>query len=185
MKLHASISLSASKTAIEKGVPTNVSINHSAKFDGKNLTYTLMVDNAALASSYSVSDTKTFQCVFKINNADPKLVTDIARSVTVSAYYPKYYGGSAKTALTSDDVLALTKQNISGGAGGTANITSAAEQYVWFCIPSYMNISKVTLGGFAVPLEAAATVAVAGKGNYKCYRTTNPLSAGTRSFVIS
>ncbi|MCM1079673.1 MAG: hypothetical protein NC344_10280 [Bacteroidales bacterium] len=185
VKLHAAVTFGASKTTIEKGVSTAVTINHSAKFDGAALTYALEVNGEAVKSSYTISDTTTFSGVFKVDNADPKLVTDIAKSVTVNAYYPKYVGGSTKTTLTSDDITALTKQGISGSASGTANITSADDEYIWFCVPANMTINKVTLGGFAVPLEAAVTVAVTGKGNYKCYRSTNPLSAGARSFVIA
>ena len=185
VKLHAAINFSLSKTVVEKGVTTNITINDSAVFDGKALTYNLLVNGAAKAASYPVTNTTTFTGVFKINNADPKLVTDITKSATVNAYYPKYVGGSTKTALTSADITGFTKQTISGSAAGTANITSAANEYIWFCVPSTMTINKVTLGGFAVPIEAPVNVTVTGKDTYKCYRSTNPLSAGTRSFVIA
>lgn len=182
---HGQISCGANPGTIEKGVTTNVSINTGVTFNGKALTHTVKVNGADKASSYPVSDTTTFNVVFNIDNADPKIQTTVNRTAKVNAYYPKYYGGSVSTAMTEAGILALVKQSISGGAGGTYNITSSADQYIWFCVPNGMSISKVTLGGFAVPIEAAQTVAVTGKDNYKCYRTTNPLSAGTRQFVIS
>nr|UVM82029.1 MAG: hypothetical protein [Bacteriophage sp.]UVX34887.1 MAG: hypothetical protein [Bacteriophage sp.]DAG92598.1 MAG TPA: hypothetical protein [Crassvirales sp.] len=57
-------------------------------------------------------------------------------------------------------------------------------EYVWLCIPSNFNINSVTSSGFSVPMEAAISVPVEGKGNYKCYRTSSSLVAGTFNFVI-
>ena len=57
-------------------------------------------------------------------------------------------------------------------------------EYVWLCIPSNFNINGVTSSGFSVPMEAAISVLVEGKGNYKCYRTSSSLVAGTFNFVI-
>ena len=185
VKLHADIKYGANKTVIERGVSTPITITHSATFDGKPLTYTLQVNGAAVASSYSISEKTIFNGVFKINNSDPKLVTDIAKSVTVNAYYPKFVGGTTKTTITSADILGFTKMAISGSAAGTVSVTSKANEYIWFCVPTGMTINKVTLGGFNVPIEAVVTVAVSDRGNYNCYRSSNPLSASTRSFVIS
>lgn len=184
VKLHAVLTLSADKTVIEKGVATDVTLTHSAKFDGANLTYTLQVNGAALANPYSISDKTTFNCVFKIDNSNPKLVTDISKSITVNAYYAKWIGGSTKSTITAADVTTFVKQSITASAAGTYNVTSTDNQYIWFCVPDGMSISKITLGGFAVPNEAPITLSVSGV-SYKCYRTTNPLTAGTRSFVVS
>jgi hypothetical protein len=57
-------------------------------------------------------------------------------------------------------------------------------EYVWLCIPSNFNINSVTSSGCSVPMEAAISVPVEGKGNYKCYRTSSSLVAGTFNFVI-
>ena len=40
------------------------------------------------------------------------------------------------------------------------------------------------MGGFDVSLNAVATVAVDGRGNYKCYRSVKPQSAGSYTFEI-
>lgn len=182
---HGNFTNSCSPSVIEKGVSTNVVVNTGVTFNGKALTHTVEVDGAAKATNYPLTDSHTFQIKYSINNADPKIVTTVNKTATVNAYYPKYYGGSTKTAITAADVTTLTKQGISGSASGTVNITSAANEYIWFCVPENMTIKDIKLGGFAVPFQSAITLAVSGKGNYKCYRTQNPLSAGTRSFVIS
>lgn len=185
VKLHTTITQSVSPSTIYKGEATNVTINHSAKFDGEPLTYTLKVDNSELNNPYSVSDTKTFNLVFEINNEDPKLVTSISKTVKVNAYYPRYYGRVNKTILTSADVLALPKQPVSSSSAiSNKTIASTVSDYLWLCVPDTMNINSVTSGGFAVPMESPITIAVTNKGNYKCYRSSNQINAGSLTFNV-
>lgn len=185
VKLHAIITATASPSTIYKGENTNVNINHSATFDGKALTYTPMVNGSALANPYSINDTTTFNVAFNINNADPKLNTTITRSVKVNAYYPRYYGRADKTTLVSDDVLTLEKQPVAASSIiNDKTISSAIADYLWLCVPDGMTISEVSSSGFGVPMEVPITVEVSGKGNYKCYRSTNKVNAGSVTFNI-
>lgn len=183
-----SISSNPNISVIEKGVVQSLQISWSSTFDGAPTTSTFVVrknnevvDVPSNATSFNteISDTTTFNVAGTRNG-----VTKTA-SKTINAYYPKYYGGSGKTTLTGEDVITFPKQAISGSASGTYTITSGDDEYIWFNIPSNMTINKVTLGGFNVPLAAPIIVSVPGKMDYKCYRTANPLSAGTRQFVIS
>lgn len=182
-----SISSNPNVSVIEKGVAQLLQINWNSTFDGQPTTSTFVVKQGdeiinvpSGASSFNteINDTTTFSVAGTRNG-----VTKTA-SKTINAYYPKYYGGSTKAAIAVTDITTFTKQNITGNAFGTYTITSNDNEYIWFCIPSDMTINKVTLGGFNVPIESP-TYFVTGKGNYKCYRTANPLSAGTRQFVIS
>lgn len=184
-KTHGQFTCSASPSTIEKGVTTNVSINTGVSFDGVAMTHTVTVDGKDKEASYPLSTSKTFNVVFNIDNADPKIKVSITKTAPVHAFYPKYYGGSTKAAIDASDITTFTKQYISSSAAGTYSITSMDDEYIWFCIPSTMNINKVTLGGFNVPLEAPIIKQVTDKGDYKCYRSSNPLSAGTRSFIIA
>lgn len=186
VKLHAVINASASPANIYKGENTNVNINHSASFDGSPLTYNLTVDGNALSNPYTLDNSKSFNVVFNINNQEPKLVTSIARTVTVNAYYPRYYGRVDKEILTSDDILKLEKQGVASNATvSNKTFTSSIADYLWLCVPSGMTVNSVTSGGFAVPMEKAVTVAVEGKGNYNCYRSTNKANAGSVTYNIS
>lgn len=184
---------SVSPTIIEKRVDAGITIRGNNLFNSKPLVpETLSVKrgttviNSTPIASLNIKDT--------LNTEDDRTTYTLSitsKGVTktatanVNAYYPMYFGHSAKAALTGEDVLGLTKQAIKSSPNGTYNMTGIAEgEYVWLCVPSNFSITKVTSSGFGVPMAAAATVTVEGKGSYKCYRTEGALKAGNFNFVI-
>ena len=184
---------SVSPTIIEKGVDADITIRGNNLFNSKPLVpETLSVKrgttviNSTPIASLNIKDT--------LNTEDDRTTYTLSitsKGVTktatanVNAYYPMYFGHSAKAALTGEEVLGLTKQAIKSSPNGTYNMTGIAEgEYVWLCVPSNFSITKVTSSGFGVPMAAAATVTVEGKGSYKCYRTEGALKAGNFNFVI-
>lgn len=184
---------SVSPTIIEKGVDADITIRGNNLFNSKPLVpETLSVKrgttviNSTPIASLNIKDT--------LNTEDDRTTYTLSitsKGVTktatanVNAYYPMYFGHSAKAALTGEDVLGLTKQAIKSSPNGTYNMTGIAEgEYVWLCVPSNFSITKVTSSGLGVPMAAAATVTVEGKGSYKCYRTEGALKAGNFNFVI-
>lgn len=184
---------SVSPTIIEKGVDADITIRGNNLFNSKPLVpETLSVKrgttviNSTPIASLNIKDTlntKDDRTTYTLSITS-KGVTKTA-TANVNAYYPMYFGHSAKAALTGEDVLGLTKQAIKSSPNGTYNMTGIAEgEYVWLCVPSNFNITKVTSSGFGVPMAAAATVTVEGKGSYKCYRTEGALKAGNFNFVI-
>lgn len=184
---------SVSPTIIEKGVDANITIRGNNLFNSKLLVpETLSVKrgttviNSTPIASLNIKDTlntKNDRTTYTLSITS-KGVTKTA-TANVNAYYPMYFGHSAKAALTGEDVLGLTKQAIKSSPNGTYNMTGIAEgEYVWLCVPSNFSITKVTSSGFGVPMAAAATVTVEGKGSYKCYRTEGALKAGNFNFVI-
>lgn len=184
---------SVSPTIIEKGVDANITIRGNNLFNSKPLVpETLSVKrgttviNSTPIASLNIKDTlntKGDRTTYTLSITS-KGVTKTA-TANVNAYYPMYFGHSAKAALTGEDVLGLTKQAIKSSPNGTYNMTGIAEgEYVWLCVPSNFSITKVTSSGFGVPMAAAVTVTVEGKGSYKCYRTEGALKAGNFNFVI-
>ena len=184
---------SVSPTIIEKGVDADITIRGNNLFNSKPLVpETLSVKrgttviNSTPIASLNIKDTlntKNDRTTYTLSITS-KGVTKTA-TANVNAYYPMYFGHSAKAALTGEDVLGLTKQAIKSSPNGTYNMTGIAEgEYVWLCVPSNFSITKVTSSGFGVPMAAAATVTVEGKGSYKCYRTEGALKAGNFNFVI-
>lgn len=184
---------SVSPTIIEKGVDADITIRGNNLFNSKPLVpETLSVKrgttviNSTPIASLNIKDT--------LNTEDDRTTYTLSitsKGVTktatanVNAYYPMYFGHSTKAALTGEDVLGLTKQAIKSSPNGTYNMMGIAEgEYVWLCVPSNFSITKVTSSGFGVPMAAAVTVTVEGKGSYKCYRTEGALKAGNFNFVI-
>lgn len=184
---------SVSPTIIEKGVDADITIRGNNLFNSKPLVPetlsvkrgTTVINSTPIASLNikGILNTEDDRTTYTLSITS-KGVTKTA-TANVNAYYPMYFGHSAKAALTGEDVLGLTKQAIKSSPNGTYNMTGIAEgEYVWLCVPSNFSITKVTSSGFGVPMAAAATVTVEGKGSYKCYRTEGALKAGNFNFVI-
>lgn len=183
-----------SPTIIEKGVATDINISGRFLFAGNPLTpdtLTLKMNDHVIGN----------QPVNNLSGTKDNLITTSDRitysvsitahgvtknaSATVSTYYPCYFGHTTKTIIVGTDVLSFSKQSIKSSPNGTYSMSDISQgEYVWLCIPSNFNINSVTSSGFSVPMEAAISVPVEGKVNYKCYRTSSSLVAGTFNFVI-
>lgn len=186
---YTSLTMSRTPTLFEKGVSTQVILNWSTKFNNQEIepdsisvkkgSQVLTSDKALKTIKDSISDTQVYSMTAVI-----KGITKTA-SVTVSAYYPMYFGASMKDSLVSSDILSLTKQPIKASPSGNVTIEVEDNEYIWLCVPSNMTINSVKSGGFDVPMAAPITVVVNGKGNYKCYRSANKFVAGTFVGVIA
>lgn len=183
-----------SPTIIEKGVATDINISGRFLFTGNPLTpdtLTLKMNDHVISNQpvNNLSGTKdtlttTSDRITYSVSITAHGVTKNA-SATVSTYYPCYFGHTTKTIIVGTDVLSFSKQSIKSSPNGTYSMSDISQgEYVWLCIPSNFNINSVTSSGFSVPMEAAISVPVEGKGNYKCYRTSSSLVAGTFNFVI-
>ena len=183
-----------SPTIVEKGVATTININGRFLFAGEPVTPdTLILKRGdALLSDRPVDNLSGTKDTLNTNDDTTTYSLSItAHGVTrntsaiVSAYYPCYFGHTTKTIIVDTDVLSFSKQSIKSSPNGTYSMSDISQgEYVWLCIPSNFNINRVTSSGFSVPMEAAISVPVEGKGNYKCYRTSSSLVAGTFNFVI-
>lgn len=183
-----------SPTIIEKGVATTININGRFLFAGNLLTpdtLTLKTNDHVISNKpvNNLSGTKDTLTTTndRITYSVSITVHGVTKnaSATVSTYYPCYFGHTTKTIIVGTDVLSFSKQSIKSSPNGTYSMSGISQgEYVWLCIPSNFNINRVTSSGFSVPMEAAISVPVEGKGNYKCYRTSSSLVAGTFNFVI-
>lgn len=183
-----------SPTIVEKGVATTININGRFLFAGEPVTPDMLIlkRGDALLSDRPVDNLSGTKDTLNTNDDTTTYSLSItAHGVTrnasaiVSAYYPCYFGHTTKTIIVGTDVLSFSKQSIKSSPNGTYSMSDISQgEYAWLCIPSNFNINRVTSSGFSVPMEAAISVPVEGKGNYKCYRTSSSLVAGTFNFVI-
>lgn len=183
-----------SPTIIEKRVSTDINISGRFLFAGNPLTpdtLTLKMNDKVIGNQPVNNLSGTKDTLTTTNDRITYSVSITAHGVTknasatVSAYYPCYFGHTTKTIIVGTDVLSFSKQSIKSSPNGTYSMSDISQgEYVWLCIPSNFNINSVTSSGFSVPMEAAISVPVEGKGNYKCYRTSSSLVAGTFNFVI-
>lgn len=183
-----------SPTIIEKGVPTDINISGRFLFAGNPSTpdtLTLKMNDKVISNRPVNNLSGTKDTLTTTNDRITYSVSITAHGVTknasatVSTYYPCYFGHTTKTIIVGTDVLSFSRQSIKSSPNGTYSMSDISQgEYAWLCIPSNFNINSVTSSGFSVPMEAAISVPVEGKGNYKCYRTSSSLVAGTFNFVI-
>lgn len=183
-----------SPTIIEKGVATTININGRFLFAGNLLTpdtLTLKMNDYVISNKPVNNLSGTKDILTTTNDRITYSVSITAHGVTknasatVSTYYPCYFGHTTKTIIVGTDVLSFSKQSIKSSPNGTYSMSDISQgEYAWLCVPSNFNINSVTSSGFSVPMEAAISVPVEGKRNYKCYRTSSSLVAGTFNFVI-
>lgn len=189
---HASVSLNLSPNIIERDVTTAITVRNSVQFLGSSYTPQAISVRVGSTSGSEISTTPNGSVTANTSAtttyyATVTFIDGVTKTATakVSAYYPMYFGGSTATSLNSAAVLAMAKQRIKSSPNGSYNVSVGQGQYMWLCVPNEMTIYSVTSSGFGVPMEAAATVAVDGKGNYSCYRSSSTYNAGNVSIVIS
>lgn len=97
------------------------------------------------------------------------------------------YAANNSSSISDDLFNTATKKSVTG-VGFNPSVKTELGQYIWIFVPSVLNISKITSGGFDVTMEAAVTYTLSSgsyKGTYKAYRTKNALASATWNFVIS
>lgn len=102
---------------------------------------------------------------------------------TAQTRYLCYFGGNPAATLTAEILNTLNKVSTTG-VSFNPKVTTKDNDYIWLVVPSYLSISRVTSAGFDVPLSAPQAITNS-LGNFKAYRTINPLTANTWNLVIS
>lgn len=98
---------------------------------------------------------------------------------TVSVVDRIYYGsGTIYTDATTSPTPRLTPE-------GSYNVEVIEDgQYVFFNIPTYMMLNGATMNGIEFPLDEPTTVTI-DNTEYKSYRSSNTVDAGTYEIIIS
>lgn len=117
--------------------------------------------------------------------------TSYTKSVTANAWLPSY-----AAIIAVDDVANLTLADLKNQGSSIKETftlqnpkgSSETPHYTWFCVPSGQTISKVTSGGFGVPINAAVTknFTIGGQEfTYSCYRTDGDVTPASVTYVCS
>lgn len=183
---HSQVTLSGSPTIIEKGINTKINLSWNYKYNGVETIPTSMQlksGNTVLESvnktyTDTISTSKTYQ-VTAVNEG----ITKTSNIVTVSAYYPMYFGEGSEIFDRTSIITASNKRPIASDPRGDVSITFTGGQYLWLCVPNEMSINKVTSSGFAVPMEEPVSQTI--NESYKCYRSTDTINEGTVNFTIA
>lgn len=157
---------------------------YSLNIDPSSTSATVSLSGQGLAYTLGASDSVTFTLAGEsTENTNPSGM-DFSTTVTISSYFPCYYGANGSAEIAN--VTGLTKKN-SGSIVGTYTIDVAANQYVWFVTRG--TISKVTSGGFEVPMKAPDTVNLTFGGTsyaFKAYRVEGQVTvAGSYTYTVA
>lgn len=187
---HSIASITSDVKMFETGIQTSVTLTTKVLFDEKAIapiSLTLKRGDQIISESVdldtiddSISETTKYQL-------DAEVYKGVIKhsELTISSYYPQYFGSSSKEAITAEDVLTLIKQPIKSFPAGNVTIEVSEGEYLWLCVPSTMKINKVTSSGVEVPMNSKITLDVEGKTSYDCYRSASTFKAGTFNGVIS
>ena len=188
---YTALTFSRTPSVIERGVNTKVTLTWNPTFNGayeKPSALTVKKGGTTLTTDTSL---KTIQDTAGITETTTYSIEATIRgikktaSATVNAYYPMYFGGSASEEITSEELLALTKQSIKSSPAGQVTIPLTTGQYLWLCVPEGMSINGVgILNSSPVGLIAPVTVSVPNKGNYRCYRSDSAMIRDTNDTYI-
>ncbi len=184
-------SFTASPSVVEKGIGAqSIKLSWRTTFNDQTITPDSLSVKKSTSGTPLTTD-KTLTTVTDSASADTTYTLEaVIKGVTKTAtayarfYYPQFAGASASESLASADVLALGNKVVAASVARTVTVQVEQGQYFWFAVPENFSITSIKMGGFDVSLNAVATVAVDGRGNYKCYRSAKPQSAGSYTFEI-
>ena len=187
------LNLSVSPTLIEAGATTNISVAATASLDDPNEVCSHIqilrgstpvlegfdVRSISGVDSYQpvTNGTTKYKAVFNIRGSEK------TKEVNITAHFPIYYGAGSDRTLP--DKANLTKV-LKASPAGNYNITvPSGGGFIFFMIPTYMNINTVKSKGYDVTMMSVEC-SVEG---YKAYRNTNiedaPIDPGSYTFVVS
>lgn len=184
-------SFTASPSVVEKGIGAqSVKLSWRTTFNDQSITPDSLSVKKSTSETPLTTD-KTLTTITDSASADTTytleaVIKGVIKTATASArfYYPQFAGASANESLASADVLALGNKVVAASVARTVTMQVAQGEYFWFAVPENFSITSIKMGGFDVSLNDVATVAVDGRGNYKCYRSAKPQSAGSYTFEI-
>lgn len=147
-------------------------------------------DTVSLKVGNTVVSTNTGQTVYSAsfnNHGTTKVTVNAAKNGenTLSTLnvpmVVKAYFGFAGSGITSSDFTSLVNEGLLATPIGKYTLTnSTSGKYLWLCVDKNQVISNVRSYGFTVPMEQAITTVP----NYKCYRSSNSISAVTMNITI-
>jgi hypothetical protein len=100
---------------------------------------------------------------------------------------PCYIGGNMFEDINFEDHVNESDgfaKYIKTSPAGTYTIGLEEAGYIWICVPLEMTVSKVTSGGFDVPVTEYRKPDL-NNNVYRCYRSDNKLVAGDYTITIS
>lgn len=197
------VSASVSKSVIEKGVQTEVTITVTTKFDNAVVapdSISVKLNNTTDVSMTKQSNntytgTVTMSDAFSVQASASYSGVTKSASASVQAYYKFYVGQSTNAQVTSLPSSGFTAKGPQSSAAGTYPFTFTAGQYAYFLLPAGVNRGKLTSPGADglyhavegvsdVPFIKQSTQATINSVAYDVFRLANAQAASSHSITI-
>lgn len=185
-------------TIVGKGAVVNLSATPSMVFVGDSPHINLVATSDLEATEISIRDNDTIIAegsgirltrYKSIEPTQPGITSFYASftingitkttSATVTAVNKIYYGSG--TVYTDAAIVPPAKLTPEGNYN--VNVIEDG-RYVFFNIPTYMMLNGATMNGIEFPLDEPTTVTI-DNTEYKSYRSSNTVDAGTYEIIIS
>lgn len=172
------IKLTATPNIIQEGVPTQVTITGVLAGDTPDeIAITINGETTVVENSNTASVTITLAESTTVTGYAIQSGLTYEDSINVDAVnLIKYGSGSVYTDATNSKLKLNPK--------GTYNINvQTAESYIFFIVPSTMEITKATMNGFGFPLDEPTINTISGT-EYKVYKSSNTYDIGSLTIEI-
>lgn len=216
VRLHATYNIGVTPTIIEKGVSNKITIsNVYFRFDGNKIYpsggYEITRSGAAgnlklfdgggdgelLNTGGSINDTISKSATYTLSMTH--LGGTFTKAVSVSAYYPIYYGGLSEPGIDKDMLDLFIKSSsvfsktTKANPSGTYTFNTNKDDFMYILVPRdeetdgkyNMTISDVKSGGFEVPMEPSVLVTCDSGRQYNVYRSQIQVNAGQKTLVVT
>ena len=123
----------------------------------------------SFTATAAINTSKTYQLVVKYNTQQ------ISKGVAFNFLWKKYYGTSAKTSLTSSEIIALSSEWCNGKSMSAKTFNCSGGKYPYYCLPKSMASGvEVWVNGLRntnlVSTDVEVTNASGGKTTYTVIR---------------
>lgn len=190
-KIHGAADITADKTIIEKGQVNQINLSWKCTVGSETVVpKSWKITRDGLDWVTSVQETSKSDNITDTKRYELKATLDYGVSVSdllvINAYYPIYIVVNGASNIGGDGVLTGSRQTLRSNPSGRYNVAvNEAANYIFFCVPIGMSITKVTLSGFDVPLEDVNQVDTVEKGMYNIYRTHSTFDKDNYTFEIN
>lgn len=108
---------------------------------------------------------------------------EVTKTATLSCNNNVYYGVAAY--LTLESAATLLTAVLTGTRERTLNLSAAAGQYIWYCVPVRLGACTFTVGGFDGGFDLMATLDVPNASGYtESYNVYRSANAGLGSTTV-
>lgn len=175
----------------ESGKDNAIQLTITARHKGKVVTGDVryLLDGEAVNKQHTITVRESKEMDVRVEYSGYQVLGEVqhlsaSKTVKVVCVLPCWIGGSAEASMNGKDLSTMGLQKyLKESPAGEYTIVLNTNGYLWLCVPYEMQIGKVTMSGFDVPVSESLSATPGGEV-YRCYRS-NELVRGAYTIVVS